>query len=98
MTKIRRVLVTGASGFVGGLLVKRLRDAAFALNLAGRTAKASSAEMRHFAVGGISPLTEWRPALEGCDAVVHLAAQVPLPGVPDDAFSDVNDRATARLG
>src|SRR5262245_26616190 len=94
---MKKVLVTGASGFLGRLLAQWLSDAGFALSLAGRTAKASDAGMRHFAVGDVGPLTDWRPALEDCDAVVHLAAQLPMPGVAEEAFDEVNDRGTARL-
>src|SRR5262245_47044400 len=94
---MKRVLVTGASGFLGGLLALRLSDAGFHLNLASRTVKASDAGMRHFAVGEVGPRTDWRWALEDCDAVVHLAAQLPMPGVRDEAFDEVNDRGTARL-
>src|SRR5262245_48291580 len=94
---MKRVLVTGASGFLGGLLARRLSDAGLALNLASRTARASDAGMRHSAVGEVGPRTDWRPALEDCDAVVHLAAQVPMAGVEDEAFDQVNDQGTARL-
>lgn len=94
-----RILVTGASGFVGRLLVQRLLDAGFVLNLAGRTEKTPmpGGENRYFAVGEIGSRTDWRAALQGCEAVMHLAAQVPLPGVPNQAFEEVNDRGTARL-
>ncbi len=54
-------------------------------------------ETCYFAVGEIGSRTDWRAALQGCEAVVHLAAQVPLPGVSDEAFDEVNDRGTARL-
>ena len=95
---MRRILVTGASGFVGRLLVQRLGDAGFPLTLAGRTATAVQGDnSRSFAVGGVDRNTDWRPALEDCDAVIHLAAQVPGPGVTDEVFSEVNDRGTARL-
>lgn len=71
-----KVLVTGASGFVGGALCRRL--------LAGRH-KVVAAVRRDDAflpldvearkVGGLGPDTDWRPALAGCDAVIHLAAR-----------------------
>ena len=96
---MKRILVTGASGFVGRLLVRRMLDAGFALNLSGRAEKTAvpQGENRYFAVGEIGSRTDWRAALQGCEAVVHLAAQVPLPGVPSEAFEEVNDRGTARL-
>ncbi len=96
---MKRILVTGASGFVGGLLVQRLLDAGFALNLPGRMVKpqAREGQIRHFAVGEVGSQTDWRPALDDCEAVVHLAAQLPNPGVSEEAFSEVNDRGTGRL-
>jgi UDP-glucose 4-epimerase len=48
-------------------------------------------------VGDIGPETDWRGALRGCEAVVHLAAQVPAAGVAAEDFDRVNNRGTARL-
>src|SRR5690348_2833039 len=93
-----RILVTGYRGFIGTPLVQLLLKAGYALNLAGRSANSEqNRDCRYFAIGDIGPSTEWGSALEGCEAVVHLAAQVPAPGVSDELVRKVNDLGTARL-
>ena len=90
-----RLLLTGAGGFVGRHLMPRLVGAGHAVVTAGRARSGASAG--HVVVGEIGPQTDWSRALDGCDAVVHLAAQVPGRGIPDDRYAAVNDRGTQRL-
>ncbi len=59
----RRVLVTGAGGFVGRSLVPALSAAGWTPVPAGRDT-----------VGPIGRGTDWGPHLAGIDAVIHLAA------------------------
>jgi UDP-glucose 4-epimerase len=97
---MRHILITGASGFVGRHLVPRLLADGHALTLAvraGAAPGASSGPPRTAVVGGISGRTDWRPALEGCDTVVHLAARTPARGVVERSYFEVNDEGTARL-
>jgi|CXWL01.1.fsa_nt_gi nucleoside-diphosphate-sugar epimerase len=65
-----RVLVTGASGFIGSALVA-------ALNARGTAVRAAARTRLPFAdaclVGDLGPDTNWRAALDGVEAVVHLA-------------------------
>lgn len=68
-----RVLVTGATGFVGRALCDKLTACGRKVIPAVRRAADMPNEV---VVGDIGPLTEWRVALAGCDAVVHLAARV----------------------
>jgi nucleoside-diphosphate-sugar epimerase len=68
----RVVAVTGASGFVGRALCERLRRGGFSLRRIVR----ADAGGDGIAVGDIGPHTQWRDALAGVDAVVHLAARV----------------------
>lgn len=77
-----RVLVTGASGFVGTPLVATLRQHGWDVV---RAVRYSSGVEREgvYAVGDIDARTDWRTALEGCDCVVHLAARVHV--MDDDA-------------
>ncbi len=94
-----RVLVTGASGFIGRALVADLAAA-------GRSVRAA---MRHPAdvfprgveVVAVSDLTrpvEWRALLKGIDTVVHLAGIAHAgPGIAEDAYDSVNRLATAEL-
>ncbi|MES9887356.1 MAG: SDR family oxidoreductase [Candidatus Sedimenticola sp. 6PFRAG1] len=73
MSKIAsKVLVTGASGFVGRHICKRLSHGGVPLRKAVR----SQADSAGIAVGDISCNTDWSRALGNVDVVVHTAARV----------------------
>jgi UDP-glucose 4-epimerase len=65
--------VTGATGFVGTALLARLTASGYGVVPAVRR---SSGLPNEVVVGNLAASTDWRPALSGCDAVVHLAARV----------------------
>lgn len=95
-----RVLVTGGTGFVGRALLERLSRSAWVPRLAlRRSLECAGFETMH--VGGLSAETDWRAALSGCDAVVHLAARVHVldenERAAEAAFMAINAHATARL-
>ncbi len=73
-----RILITGASGFIGKRLTERLAyDTVYSVRASSRNRDfgwPSGVEGAY--VSEISDETEWRPSLEGCEVVVHLAAQV----------------------
>lgn len=77
-----RILVTGASGFVGRALCETLTQIGHEIVPAVRVPKGIHAER---VVGQIDASTNWQAALEGVQAVVHLAARV---HVMQDAASD----------
>lgn len=99
-----RVLVTGGTGFVGRRVVESLRGRGWQLTLAARRPgrpDPGEAGLRRVVVGEIGPDTEWDAALEGVQAVVHLAAHVHV--APERAESEaarfevVNRLGSARL-
>ncbi|MEV4560303.1 NAD-dependent epimerase/dehydratase family protein [Kitasatospora sp. NPDC049285] len=70
-----RVLVTGASGFVGGAVVRCLAAAGHEVWSLGRRPDAASAlPVQRAFRGDVRDEDAWRPALAGVDAVCHLAA------------------------
>jgi nucleoside-diphosphate-sugar epimerase len=77
-----KVLVTGATGFVGTALCARLSASGHGVVPAVRSKFGLPHEV---VVGNVDAPTDWRPALSGCDAVVHLAARV---HVMDDTAHD----------
>jgi UDP-glucose 4-epimerase len=68
-----KVLVTGATGFVGSALRARLAASGVEVVPAVRSMSGLPHEV---AVGNLDASTDWQSALTGCDAVVHLAARV----------------------
>jgi len=98
------ILVTGATGFVGGALISRLvGDRACNCVVAAVRRKVESRHegMQQVQVGDLLPTTDWSTALNGVEAVVHCAARVHV--MQDDAtdplqvYREVNVNGTLNL-
>ena len=97
-----RVLVTGASGFVGRILCETL--AARGMRVRATVHETSPEVERAIEtcqVGAIGRHTDWGHALEGVDWVMHLAALAHVSGPrfawDRAAYQEVNAAGTARL-
>jgi len=96
----RRILVTGAGGFVGRALTAALDDAG--LDWAAATRRPSPVlGDRQIVVGDIGADTDWRTALRGIDCVIHLAARTHVlderSSDPLAAYRSINLAGTATL-
>ena len=98
------ILVTGASGFVSGALVRRLianPGCNGVVAAVRRKAKSLPKRALQVRVGEILPATDWGQALQDVDAVVHCAARVHVirGDVTDPlrAYREVNVYGTLNL-
>nr|WP_292613998.1 NAD-dependent epimerase/dehydratase family protein [Nitrobacter sp. 62-13] len=69
------VLVTGADGFVGRHIVAALNQAGWHVRLAQRSPAPQCSNIDVVTGFDLGPSTDWQPALNGVQAVVHLAAR-----------------------
>lgn len=67
------ILVTGASGFIGAALVRKLAGEGAVVRAAFRRRPHACAIGQTVIVGEVGPRTDWSRALEGVASVVHLA-------------------------
>ncbi|WP_313516903.1 SDR family oxidoreductase [Pseudomonas sp.] len=98
-----RILLTGATGFIGGGLLERM-SAEVGVETVAVVRDSSVGLPKHaatFRVGEIGADTDWRGALERIDAVVHCAARVHVmrdtSSDPLAEFRQVNVNGTLNL-
>lgn len=98
-----RVLVTGATGFVGRALVPMLTTAGHDVTIAVRESSSSDhlENIQVKNIGDIGPETNWQQALANVDAVLHLAGRahvmVESDADPMAAYRRINRDGTQRL-
>jgi len=98
---IKRILLTGASGFVGRALVPALLARGYQLRLPLRQGAAFPdlpAGSERIAIPDLET-ADWPAMMDGIDAVIHLAAIAHIgPSVPDYAYELINHQASVALG
>ncbi|CDZ78817.1 GDP-6-deoxy-D-mannose reductase [Legionella massiliensis] len=100
----KRILLTGATGFVGQQLVKTLIEQnEFSLRIAIRAKSEfpSDGKISVFKAMELSATTNWQDALAGCDVVIHTAARAHImedrAKDPLREFRKVNTEGTLNL-
>jgi nucleoside-diphosphate-sugar epimerase len=94
-----RILVTGASGFIGRSLVEELSLAGHRVRAAMRQpADVFPREVEVVAVSDLTRPVEWRLLLKDIDKVVHLAGIAHAgAGIAEQTYDRINRLATAEL-
>jgi nucleoside-diphosphate-sugar epimerase len=93
-----RVLITGATGFLGRVLTPALTQAGYTVRAATRTPQIVPEAAEGVIIGDLRLSTNLSAALADVDAVVHLAGIENVPrGADETAYRDNNLVSTERL-
>lgn len=93
-----RILLTGASGFVGPHVVAVLLRAGYRLRLAQRRAGPAPEGVETVETGDLSMPIDWSAALASVDHVVHMAGLAHAgPGLDEALYRRINTEATLEL-
>lgn len=93
-----RVLLTGASGFVGRHLLQDLLARGYRVRTAGRDMASILPGAEHVAIADLGMPIDWQPLLDGVDHIVHSAGLAHADGdIPEERYQAVNTQATLAL-
>ncbi|MGB9364892.1 MAG: NAD-dependent epimerase/dehydratase family protein [Xanthobacteraceae bacterium] len=95
-----KVLITGASGFIGAPLTAALADAGYQVRVAVRDRRRRTfpAGVEIALLPDLAGAVDWTPLVAGMEAVVHLAGIAHVgPEISDAIYDRVNHLATAAL-
>ena len=94
-----RVLVTGASGFIGRPMVAALLGAGYAVRAATRRPLSLPNAVEVVTIPDLRNSIDWAPILQGVDSVVHLAGRAhgPVANANYSDFDLINWMATQQL-
>ena len=96
----KRVLITGAAGFIGRKAVTALAAQGFQVRAASRDPAAiiAASEVERVALPDLAAPADWSALLDGVTHVVHLAGIAHAPGVlRDDVYTRINADAVGEL-
>jgi nucleoside-diphosphate-sugar epimerase len=99
---MKTILITGATGFIGGHLIGLLQQQSWRLVAAVRNKRTQlPASVKSIEIGEMTPVTDWSKALVGVDIVIHLAARAHILNDtatdPAAEFMRVNAQSTTNL-
>lgn len=98
-----KILVTGASGYLGGHVAARLaRDGHSVVAQGGNRAPAPNPGIQTFTTGPLERFTQWDTLLKGVDTVVHVAGRAHVlvrasANVETALFDAANEVGTMKL-
>lgn len=93
-----RLLITGASGFIGPHVVARLRAEGYPIRVTQRRDAPVPEGVERIVTGDLAESTDWRAALAGVSHVVHLAGLAHAgPGLDEALYQRINTQATLEL-
>lgn len=96
MTQNKRVLVTGASGFIGGNVLALL-SSKYRIICQDRKSDSIESDPNHHFKLDINTYTDWSNCLKNIDAIVHLAAVAHNNSTDPNYIHEVNVRGTVNL-
>ncbi|RCV66052.1 Nucleoside-diphosphate-sugar epimerase [Methanophagales archaeon] len=97
---IKEILVTGGTGFTGSKLIKKLLEKGYYVRaLARKTSKIDDLKKSSVEIvyGDIRDKATVENAVNGCDAVIHLAAAWQNYKFPNSFYYEVNVKGTKNL-
>jgi len=96
----RKVLITGASGFIGKPIVQGLAASGWTVRAAARDPAAipDTSGVERVALPDLSRAVDWSQLVEGVSHIVHLAGIAHAPGqLSDEVYININTRAVGEL-
>lgn len=92
-----RIALTGATGYTGGHLLRRLLERGDAVSALARPGREDGALPARWVAGDLTGRAALARLVEGAEAVVHVAAVYRTAGHPDSYYREVNVEGTRRL-